>query len=414
MPERSGFFNAQLQSDGTYDRIYNASDFADYFATFIGNGVFVNPADQLKVVAKSGLTVTIKAGKAFIDGYWYILDEDKDITLTSNTGTYAINSLICCTLNKGTRTVSIIERSNVSSILPINDGSNHDLVLASINIGVGTSAITDSVITDRRPDKEYCGYVAAAVTDINTTDLFKQFESSFDEWFQTIKGKLDGDTAGNLQNQIDNLNSQFSGDITDTVKTLYLLMHPVGDLVFTTSNVNPGEIYGGMWELWGSGKVPVCINTDDTDFNTVEKTGGVKSVTLTASQSGIQAHAHGLNSHVHSLGNHVHSLGNHTHNMVENSNYGVMKYNSPSGQIRRSQIALSTSSNQYAFTLYGSADYLIYGNNKTQAASDNTGAASGNTGAASGNTANNTAKNATAAHTNLPPYIVCYMWKRVE
>ena len=57
---------------------YLPEGFADYFATFIGNGVFVNPADQLKVVAKSGLTVTVKAGKAFIDGYWYILDEDNN------------------------------------------------------------------------------------------------------------------------------------------------------------------------------------------------------------------------------------------------------------------------------------------------------------------------------------------------
>ena len=36
-------------------------------------------------------------------------------------------------------------------------------------------------------------------------------------------------------------------------------------------------MFGGTWVTWGSGKVPVGIDTTDTDFNKIEKTGGNKT-----------------------------------------------------------------------------------------------------------------------------------------
>lgn len=38
------------------------------------------------------------------------------------------------------------------------------------------------------------------------------------------------------------------------------------------------------WAAWGTGRIPVGINTSDTNFNTMEKTGGTATVTLTATQ----------------------------------------------------------------------------------------------------------------------------------
>ncbi len=45
-------------------------------------------------------------------------------------------------------------------------------------------------------------------------------------------------------------------------------------------------IYGGTWVAWGAGRVPVGVNTSDTDFNTVNKTGGSKTVTLPLDEHG--------------------------------------------------------------------------------------------------------------------------------
>jgi len=44
--EFSSFFNAELVS-GAYDRVYQAEDFAKYFASFVGNGVYMNKATNL-------------------------------------------------------------------------------------------------------------------------------------------------------------------------------------------------------------------------------------------------------------------------------------------------------------------------------------------------------------------------------
>lgn len=96
MAERSGFFNARLQ-DGAYDRTYQAEDFADCLSLFIPNGIYVEDSETLtgtidKTTVQglkpyaSRTSLFIKEGKAFINGYWYILDEqDLEISLNVNT-----------------------------------------------------------------------------------------------------------------------------------------------------------------------------------------------------------------------------------------------------------------------------------------------------------------------------------------
>ena len=74
---------------------------------------------------------------------------------------------------------------------------------------------------------------------------------------------------------------------------IFLASHPVGSLFETTVSTNPGTLYGGTWAAWGGGRTPVGVNTADTSFNTVEKTGGAKTHTLTVQE--IPNHAHDLN-----------------------------------------------------------------------------------------------------------------------
>lgn len=51
----------------------------------------------------------------------------------------------------------------------------------------------------------------------------------------------------------------------------------VGDLFLTTIATNPSNFLGGKWELFGPGRCLVCVDTSDSDFNTVKKTGGSKT-----------------------------------------------------------------------------------------------------------------------------------------
>ena len=73
-----------------------------------------------------------------------------------------------------------------------------------------------------------------------------------------------------------------TGNITLTVEdigtnAIFLASHPIGSLFETTVSTNPGTLYGGTWAAWGGGRVPVGVNTADSDFNTGEKTGGKKT-----------------------------------------------------------------------------------------------------------------------------------------
>lgn len=50
------------------------------------------------------------------------------------------------------------------------------------------------------------------------------------------------------------------------------------------------------------GRVIVGLDSSDADFNTVGETGGAKTVTLTAAQSGLPSHSHGITDVSHSHG----------------------------------------------------------------------------------------------------------------
>lgn len=57
--------------------------------------------------------------------------------------------------------------------------------------------------------------------------------------------------------------------------------HPVGSIFMSVLSDNPATYLGkGTWVAWGSGRVPVSVDTSQTEFNAVEKTGGNKSVNL--------------------------------------------------------------------------------------------------------------------------------------
>jgi hypothetical protein len=59
-------------------------------------------------------------------------------------------------------------------------------------------------------------------------------------------------------------------------------IYPVGAIYMSVSSTSPASLFGGTWTQWGSGRVPIGINSSDSDFNTVEKTGGSKEYELRA------------------------------------------------------------------------------------------------------------------------------------
>jgi hypothetical protein len=56
-------------------------------------------------------------------------------------------------------------------------------------------------------------------------------------------------------------------------------LYPIGCIYTTTVSTNPATVFGfGTWSAFGAGKVLVGLDSGDTDFDTVEETGGAKTV----------------------------------------------------------------------------------------------------------------------------------------
>lgn len=90
------------------------------------------------------------------------------------------------------------------------------------------------------------------------------------------------------------------------------------------NSTNPGTVFGfGTWELWGSGRVPVCVNTSDSNFNSVEKTGGSASHSLTVSE--MPHHRHYVPSFmtVDNAGQHIHYVGRKIEGASGSSGYDI-------------------------------------------------------------------------------------------
>jgi hypothetical protein len=74
------------------------------------------------------------------------------------------------------------------------------------------------------------------------------------------------------------------------------LVYPVGSVVTLGVSTNPNTLYGvGTWTAI-QGRVVVGLNAGDTEFDTLNETGGAKTVTLTGAQSGVPAHTHNIQS----------------------------------------------------------------------------------------------------------------------
>lgn len=215
MAEKYSFFNAEQNSAGEYDRTYLAEDIAAYFASFVGTGIYAKSADNLKVYQFEGMNIQVKAGKGWINGYYYENDSDLSLTLDNADGTQGRIDSVVLRLDLTNRYIKVFVKKGVLSANPIapqltRNADIWELQLAAIQVSAGAAEITDSNITDTRMNSELCGVVKGVIEEIDTSNLFSQYNNEFNTWFDTIKDQLTSDAAGKLQAQITDI---VNGDI---------------------------------------------------------------------------------------------------------------------------------------------------------------------------------------------------------
>lgn len=166
------------------------------------------------------------------------------------------------------------------------------------------------------------------------------------------------DSEGNLTVKSLTVEESIGGDID--YNEILNLVYPIGSIYMSVNMVDPGTIFGGTWESFAKGKTLVGVDTEQTEFNTVEKMGGEKTHKLLKAE-----------------------LPNYKMNLLSGAgaNYSVKSYAPEQSPV---------SGNDRYYIKYN-------GVTKTNSGYDITVSSGGSN----------------TPHNNLQPYITCYMWKRV-
>ena len=99
--------------------------------------------------------------------------------------------------------------------------------------------------------------------------------------------------ALNENADIADINKVTAGDMNEikrVVNSLANLFFPIKKIVMFNDNDDHSNYLGFTWERIANGKVLVGIDSTDTDFNIIGKTGGEKEHTLTINEMPMHGH----------------------------------------------------------------------------------------------------------------------------
>ena len=162
MAESSRFFDSTTSDV----REYSAADFAGYFHAVISDGIIPYSSD-LAVTTSSGLNIKVKAGRAWVQGYFYELDEDTTLTLEKDT--VSRTDLIVLRLDTSNDVRAVNLKVLKGTTAPTRSDAIYDLVIAKVYVPASATSISASNITDTRSDLELCGKAKAVGVDAAVT-----------------------------------------------------------------------------------------------------------------------------------------------------------------------------------------------------------------------------------------------------
>lgn len=259
--------------------------------------------------------------------------------------------------------------------------------------GVAAADITDSTATGR---SVLTGDAAAGRTALSASEAS-----------HTHNGLAPtGGTTGQVLKKASNTNFDYAWD-TDETSEGGSEAFPVGSVFIAVVSTDPATLLGyGTWSAFGSGRVLIGVDSGDTDFDTVEETGGAKTKAISA-HAGTAVADHASHTHSYSeIVQHTHAVNitDPEHSHVENSN------NATTGGLR-GWAAADTSTSTSTATGYSTASAAT---GITATTSNPAGSvASGTTGGPSATLSHSvTQPNDHTALNVVQPYITVYMWKR--
>lgn len=211
-------------------------------------------------------------------------------------------------------------------------------------------------------------------------------------------------------------------------------IYPVGSIYISTSSESPATIFGGEWERWGQGRfllgegLTQDIDGVQWDIPGAETKGGYLRARVVSHNHTI-SHTHADTFAIASEGAHTHTI-NHGHS----DTFSVASGGSHSHKI---SVDHDSASGGYGYTVHRTSsntntggDYDVTGQSAGSHSHTLNGSVSkysGNSGSGgshshtlngavstySGTSEDSGVKDNTKKFYNVPPYISCYMWKRI-
>ena len=144
-----------------------------------------------------------------------------------------------------------------------------------------------------------------ALADTNPAKVISgdEFQDEFDAISTAVATKAD--INGNAAETFSAATAASGTNTTQVATTAYVqgeftsanindAAYPVGSIYISVVSTNPATLLGvGTWTAFAEGRMLVGLKSTDTDFDTVEETGGAKTHTLTVDE--MPSHSHTLN-----------------------------------------------------------------------------------------------------------------------
>ena len=184
-----GFFNSV---DG--DRRYTADQMSTYFKGLISDGVYEGVGRALVVTAGDGMTVNVGTGRAIIDCKWINLDGVESLPISPASPTQARYTAVVVRLDRENRQMVLTTVDGEPAASPVMPEIGDDeLCLAMVYVTANAVSISQVNITDMR-GSQYCLWVTGLIDQLDTSTLFLQWQTAFDEWFSALTGRLQVNT----------------------------------------------------------------------------------------------------------------------------------------------------------------------------------------------------------------------------
>lgn len=129
---------------------------------------------------------------------------------------------------------------------------------------------------------------------VGTTILGSQTVSGRGELVYTNEDNVDIQLTSGSNIHAPSLGGTYPAASLSVLSNILPYIYPIGIIIELGVSTNPNTLLGfGTWAAYGTGRVTVAIDAGQTEFDTLDETGGAKTHTLDISE--IPDHTHSIN-----------------------------------------------------------------------------------------------------------------------